>query len=58
MDAYDKALYSFIAGFIFLMAVVGALLVYWKHEENMFELQLKYKSLERNETINDKMPEV
>lgn len=58
MDAYDKTLYSFIAGFIFLMAIFALLVIYWKHEENMFELQLQYKSLERNETINDKMPEV
>ena len=58
MDTYDKFLYSFIAGFFFLIFIFFTVLIYWKHQENMLELELQYKSLERNETINDKVPEV
>ena len=53
MDTYDKVTYSSITGLLVLMIIFFTLLIYWKHQENMFELELKYKSLERNETNND-----
>ena len=58
MDTYDKFLYSFIAGFLCLVLIFFTTIIYWKHQENMLELELQYKSLERNETINDKVPKV
>lgn len=58
MDAYDKFTHYSIAGFIILMLIFFTAIIYWKHQENMLELELQYKSLERNETINDKVPKV
>ena len=58
MDAYDKFIYSFIVGFLCLVLIFFTTIIYWKHQENMLELELQYKSLERNETITDKVPKV
>ena len=58
MDAYDKFIHSFIVGFLCLVLIFFTTIIYWKHQENMLELELQYKSLERNETINDKVPKV
>lgn len=58
MDIYDKALYLLISSILGAFVILFLCAMYWRHERDMFELQLKYKYLERNETINDKMPKV
>lgn len=56
MDNYEKYMYLFVTSTISIFMLFIMCLAYWKHKENMLELELKYKSLERNETITyDKM---
>lgn len=52
MDTYEKVLYSSVVALIFSMIIFAGLAMYYAHKENMFKLQLEYKSLERNETSN------
>lgn len=59
MNSYEKAMYLFISSAVGIFMLFIICLTYWSHQEKMFELELKYKSLERNETIKyDEMPKV
>lgn len=59
MDSYEKYMYLFVSSAVGIFMIFIICIAYWSHQEKMYELELKYKSLERNETIKyDEVPKV